>query len=315
MADQNVWLVGAGEMGIEYAKVLKNLHNNFITISRGETNASKFEEATGSEVITGGVEQFLKGEPEIPEFAIIAVDIENLAPVTTALMEYGVKKILLEKPGVGYPDEIDPLVKLCKDQSAKVYLAYNRRFYASVRKAKMIIEEDEGVSSLVFEFTEWSHLIATASKKKAEHHNWFIGNSTHVVDTAFYLAGKPIQLNALTDGGLDWHPSASVFAGSGKTDKGVLFSYHANWAAPGRWWIEFLTKKHRLIFRPMEELKTQEIGSVEVRPVDIDDEIDKKYKPGLFLQTKAFLENNTDDLCDLQEQKSAMVYYKKMGNY
>jgi glycosyltransferase domain-containing protein len=146
--------------------------------------------------------------------------------------------------------------------------------------------------------------------------NWFLGNSTHVIDTAFFLGGKPKALHALHKGGTKWHPAASIFAGAGESESGALFSYHANWDAPGRWVIEMLTRQHRLIFKPMERLQIQNLGSVEINPVMIDESLDKDYKPGLYLQTKAFLENDHERYCTLNEQRENIEnFYIPMSGY
>ena len=39
----------------------------------------------------------------------------------------------------------------------------------------------------------------------------------------------------------------------------------------------------------MEELHIQKIGSVKIEKVEIDDDLDKKYKPGLYKQVSAFI--------------------------
>ena len=57
-----------------------------------------------------------------------------------------------------------------------------------------------------------------------------------------------------------------------------LFSYQANWNAPGRWGIEILTSQHRLYLRPMEKLQIQNTGSVDISEVEIDDQLDKEFK-------------------------------------
>ena len=314
----NIWLVGAGEMAREYAKVLNALGREFIVIGRGEGSAAKFKEETGHEVVTGGLTDFLAGSPEIPEFVINAVGIEILSDSAIELMEYGVRNMLLEKPGVGYASELDGLMKKVSETDSSIYLAYNRRFYASVIKAREIIEQDGGVSSFNFEFTEWSHVIKDLTKDPAEHQNWFLGNSTHIVDTAFFLAGKPKELAAFHkgEGNLEWHKTSSNFSGAGVSENGALFSYQANWEAPGRWVIEILTKKHRLIFKPIERLQIQKIGSVAVEEVEgVDYSMDEKFKPGLYLQVKRFLEGNVEDLCTIEELDSTMSVYKKMSGY
>ena len=80
--------------------------------------------------------------------------------------------------------------KLAEANEANVYIAYNRRFYASVLEAKRRIDEDGGLSSFIFEFTEWSHSITNLDKTKFQLNNWFIGNSTHVIDAAFFLVAN-----------------------------------------------------------------------------------------------------------------------------
>jgi len=311
-----IWIVGAGLMAAEYAKVLNALNIPFTVIGRSEENCKKIKDVYNGAVVSGGLKKFLATNPSLPAKAIVAVGIEALSETTKELVKYGIKSILLEKPGIGYPSEIEDLLKVAESNNATVLLAYNRRFYSSVLKAEEIIKNDGGVSSFNFEFTEWAHIIKTLSKTKEELHNWFLGNSSHVIDTAFFLGGKPTKLAAFYSGSLDWHPAASNFAGAGISETGALFSYHANWEAPGRWVLEMLTKKTRLIFKPMESLQIQVIGSVTVTPVELSDQLDKEYKPGLYLQTKAFVENNYKNFCTLQEQKENIQnYYLKMSNY
>jgi len=311
-----IWIVGAGLMAKEYAKVLTALQVPFMVIGRSEENCNKISAEFSCPIIAGGIEKFLTTKPVLPSKVIVSVGIEALSVTTGLLIEYGVKDILLEKPGVGYATEIYSLNDLAKKQDAKVLLAYNRRFYSSVLKAQEIIEADGGVTSFAFEFTEWSHVIETLTKTREEWHNWFLGNSTHVVDTAFFLGGNPVNLSAYHTGTINWHPSSAIFAGAGTTDQGALFSYHANWEAPGRWVLEILTRKSRLLFKPMESLQIQVIGSVAVNPVEIDDTLDKNFKPGLYLQTKAFLENDLKRFCTLDEQREKIEkYYLQMSGY
>ncbi len=316
MTMKTIWLIGTGLMGIEYAKVLKALNVRYIAIGRGEISAKRFEMETGHPAITGGLDNFLATNPELPDAAIVAVGIEALTETAIKLLNYNIPNILQEKHGVGYPSEIDSLVNLTFEKKAHVLLAYNRRFYSSIIKAQEIILADEGVTSFSFEFTEWSHMISPLKKTKVEHNTWFLGNSTHVIDTAFYLGGKPRELAAFFKGGLDWHPSSSIFSGAGISEYGALFSYQANWEAPGRWVVEICTKKHRLIFKPMETLQIQNIGSVLVEQVEVDNHLDKEFKPGIYLQTEAFLKGDYSKFCTIQEQKIFLDnVYKKMSGY
>lgn len=312
---KNIWLIGAGVMAQDYIKVLKSVDCKLTVIGRGIENTKACEQATGVSVVSGGLVKFLLSKPNVCSHAIVSVGVDVLFETTKELMLAGVKNILLEKPGAIKKNDLIELKNLANNHSTNVVIGYNRRFYTATEKARELIEKDGGLTSFNFEFTEWSHFIATLNKPKAVFDTWFLGNSTHVVDLAFFLGGKPKEISSFTSGDLDWHKSASVFTGAGISETGALFSYQANWAAPGRWSVEMLTKRHRLIFRPMEKLQIQEIGSIAMDFVEIDDKIDLDYKPGLFKQVDCFLNGELTDFCSLDWQIDMFDIYKKIANY
>lgn len=312
---KHIWLIGAGGMAQDYIRVLQNIKADFTVIGRSESTAKKCEKATGCHVIRGGLEEFIATNPILCTHAIVAVGVEKLYETTKKLLESNVENILVEKPGALQKDEFEELLNLAKEKNAHVFIAYNRRFYASVLEAQSIIAEDKGIISFNFEFTEWAHEIKDLQKAEGVKEKWFLANSTHVVDLAFYLGGKPKTISTYTSGSLDWHPSSSIFSGSGISEKGALFSYQANWESAGRWSVELLTKNYRLIFRPMEKLQIQKRGSVAQDLIEIDYCIDNEYKPGLYLQTKDFLTEQTNKLCTLSEQSAMIQIYNRIANY
>ena len=313
---KTIWLIGAGPMAQDYIKVLEALKTNFTVVGRGEETAQKCEEATGCEVVIGGLEAFLSNQPEVCSHAIVSVGVEKLYETTKELINHGVKNILVEKPGALHQNEFEDLHNISKINNANVLIAYNRRFYASVLKAQEIIEQDEGVTSFNFEFTEWAHIIEPLLNGDGVKEKWFLGNSTHVVDLAFYLGGEPKEIASFTNGSLNWHPSSSNFSGAGVSKSGALFNYQANWKSAGRWSVEILTKEHRLIFRPMEKLQIQKRGSI-AQEFDetINYSLDDKYKPGLYIQTKNFLDNNFEGMCSIEEQYNNIAIFDKIANY
>ena len=314
----NLWLIGASQMAQDYTRVLKALDSPFKVVGRGENSAREFESAMGIPAQTGGIEKALQNESP-PETAIVAVGVEQLASVTTQLLQAGTKRILLEKPGGMNLEELQKLLLEAQSQQsepyADVWLAYNRRFYEATRKAREIIIADGGATSLYFEFTEWSHKIRELEGKKEIKAVWFLVNSTHVVDLAFHLCGWPSSWQGWSAGKLDWHPASARFSGAGMTDQNVLFSYFADWEAPGRWGVEVLTRKNRLILRPMEELQLIPLGSVQVKPVTLDDKLDRDFKPGIYRQTEAFINGDTAVFCTLQEQVEHTKLYSEMAGY
>lgn len=312
----DVWLVGSGYMAIEYAKVLKGLQKNFICIGNGLESAQTFYQQTGIEAVCGGISNFLNNKPQKSEYAIVCVSAEKLYDVTLELIKYGISNILLEKPGALYYKEFLNMYEEANKNNVSIYIAYNRRFYASVKKVKEIIEEEGGVKSFNFEFTEWSHIIEKLNKTELAKSKWFLGNSTHVVDLAFYLCGFPKEIYAMTRANLEWHPSASIFAGCGVSVSDALFTYCANWESAGRWGVEILTKNAKLILRPLERLYIQQKGSVDINEYkEIEYSMDEQYKPGLYWQTFEFLSGKLNNLCSLKQQINNLEFYYKMADY
>jgi predicted dehydrogenase len=309
-------LIGAGYMAKEYAKVLSALNTNWEVSGRSAANAAAFRESfPGITVHEGGLEK-LDIISQQYTHAIVASSVESLYANTISLLDAGVKHILLEKPGATVKAEIADLQKRAEEKQARIIIAYNRRYYSSVLAAQKLIEEDGGVLSFNFEFTEWAHTIEPLPMDTQVKENWFLANSTHVVDTAFYLGGAPKEMNAFIAGSLSWHSRSAVFAGSGTSVNGALFSYQANWKAPGRWSVEMLTNKRRFIFRPMEKLQAQQIGSVAIEPVAVDDSLDTQYKPGLYLQTEAFIKGDDTRSCTLAyHNQLAQDVYSRIAGY
>jgi predicted dehydrogenase len=315
MPNKNVWLIGSGGMAVDYAKVLISLGVTTTVIGRGTASAKIFNEKVELPVVVGGLDAYIQTKPEIPSSAIIAVGVEALASCIRSLLEYGVLNILVEKPGALTKDELVKMSTLAKAKSAHVQIAYNRRFYASTLRALELIAEDGSVESMHFEFTEWGHEIRDLKKAKGVKVAWFLANSTHIVDLSFYLGGAPSEINTYISGSLDWHPSSSIFAGAGRTNTGAIFSYQANWDAPGRWGVEVITSNYRIIFRPMESLQIMRKGSLKIESLELNDRLDQKFKPGLYEQTRRFLGGERQGSCTLEDQVNLWDTYCRMAGY
>ncbi len=307
--NKSVLLVGPGQMGTEYAKILKNMQIPIDVVGIDDDTSYRFEKTSSLAVYKRGIKNWLKETKDYPHYAIVAVINHELGNVARSLIRSGIKNILLEKPGGLNFEDIKSVAIEAKKFNANVLIGYNRRYYASTLKAKEIIKQDQGVKSFTFEFTEWSHIIEDYPVKIEVKNNWLLHNSSHVIDLAFYLGGEPEKINSYSSGALSWHPKSSAFVGAGITKNGSLFSYHSNWDAPGRWGLEVLTQKHRLIFRPLEQLKIQEKASVAVVDVEIDDKLDIEFKPGLYRQVDAFLSNMWTEFKNIHQQISHLPIY------
>lgn len=312
----SILLIGAGKMSQAYAKALTAQDIPFNVVGRSQSRLEEYKtNFPGVKATSGGIENYLQTEPA-PSRAIVATNITNMVPIAKLLVENGIESILLEKPGGLDADSMIELRDLAQKANAKIYVAYNRRFYASINGAKRMIEEDGGITSMHFEFTEMVHKIKMAKHGEVAMAKWVLSNSTHVIDTSFFLAGFPRDLSVHVSGNsVAWHPSGSIFTGMGTTEMNVPFTYHANWGSAGRWSIELMTTKRRFMLSPMERLQIQNIGDMTMTEVELDYSLDKDFKPGIYGQSAAFFADNSDNLLSLSEHIDHLKIYNQIAGY
>ncbi|MCC2615134.1 Gfo/Idh/MocA family oxidoreductase [Aestuariibacter halophilus] len=311
-----ILIVGAGPMSVEYAKVLTALGYPWCCVTRGEAGAQAFFDQTGVLPTIGGLSAYLKNTQTVPHTAIVATGMESLYPSVMSLLDAGVKAILVEKPAAMRLSELTQMSTSMERQNARIFVAYNRRFYASTQYVRSCCQQDGGVTSLLFEVTEWGHVIGKLDKLPAIKQKCFVGNTSHVVDLAFHLGGQPETLQSTVSGSLPWHTAAARFAGSGRTRQGALFSYFGDWEAPGRWGVEVLTRKRRFVLKPLEGVLEQPLGSVKSTAIVCPEQhLDEQFKPGIYKQTEAFLSTEQGNLCDLNQHLNSVRWYYQMAGY
>ena len=116
--------------------------------------------------------------------AIIAVGVCDLSMVARILIKNAIKDILIEKPGGLDTKDIASLAITAKSNT-NIYVAYNEDFILLQLKQE-IINEDGGLKSFKFDFSEWSSVVTSIHKNEDILRNWFLINSSHVIDLAFF---------------------------------------------------------------------------------------------------------------------------------
>lgn len=294
LVNQPVLIVGAGDMAGEYVKTLYHLGmtaEKMHVVGRGKEKAERFAQQFNVRCQSGGTAALTSISGH--ERAIVAVSHLELPNVAKVLIERGSRYILIEKPGALYKFQLEELEALAKQKSAHVFVAFNRRFFPSVDAVRNIIEEDGGLLSCHFDFTELENLVLREKESKRLPdevlRRWGIVNSFHVIDLFLNLAGRPRDWKSFQLGSLPWHPKGATFSGAGITEKNVLFSYLSTWNGAGRWGLELTTSRRKMILRPLEVLNIQKKGSFSLEEVKLQRE-PEKLKPGFFAQVKAFLD-------------------------
>jgi len=307
----NVWIIGSGYMAQEYVKVLIDLEIEFSVLCRTKKSALGIEKLAKNSTIVGDIKQCVKTNP-IPEYIINAVSIDALFETSMCILNAGCKNVLIEKPGALYLDQLNEMKTYNK---SNVFIGYNRRFYPSVNKLRDLLKEDGPLSSCRFEFTEWPKAVLSNGYSSEILKNWVLANSSHVIDLFIFLCGYPEVIKSFQNGALNWHKRGAQFSGAGITELGVTFSYHADWNSYGRWGVELMTSNNKYVLQPLEQLKFQKKYSTKTQNIDLQQENNTRFKPGLYQQTRAFLNGDITRICTLSDHIKNTKIYNLIAGY
>ncbi len=274
---KSILIIGSGFIAREYCKIFQYLKcRNVIILGNSEKSSKKLADEYKFKYVFGGFEKKLN-QIEKKDLVIICTPIHLLLEATKLCLSSGQKNVLIEKPGTLYPEELLKINERITDQTVKI--GFNRILYPSQLHLKKLIESEE-ITSCHFRFTEWIDTINFEKYQKDAYSRWGISNSLHVIGMAFNLIENPAKISTYQQGGFDWHPSGSVFTGSGLSKKNIPFSYHADWESLGRWAIEIFTGGNSYRLKPLEELYVFDTGSKNWKKMEIKT-IFPNLKPGL----------------------------------
>ena len=305
--NKSVLIIGGGYMGKEYAHALEELGVSDVTIiTKSPKQASNFSKKFDYQIIDGGFEKQLLtiGKKDL---VIIATPIKFLVPAAKLSIETGQTKILIEKPGSLFHKELLSLNKIITDQ--KVRIAYNRLLYPNFHKIIQLVEDEGGIISCKFDFTEWIHKIPFDKFEKDECKLWGICNSLHVITMALELIGMPKEITSFQSGMFDWHPSGSVFTGTGLSEKNIPFSYHSDWKSSSRWMIEIMTKENLYRLMPLEKIFVSKNGTEEWNSVDFQISF-PHLKLGIAEQIVTMLDDELENQIGMVTVEKSVEYNK-----
>lgn len=293
--NKSIMIIGSGWMAKQYAIALNEMKiKDVVILSRNKDKVIQLCNEFGYMPIYGELNEELSKIPE-KDLVIISTSVDSLYTVTKYAIQNGQKNILVEKPGSLYSKELLDLNQNLKN--SRVRIAYNRLTYPNFHKLKSIISK-EGISSCNFNFTEMLHFIDFEKNIQSVYSRWGISNSLHVISMVFELIGFPKEYKFYNSGSLDWHPTSSVFVGSGISENEILFSYHADWNSAGRWGIEVMTKKNAYRLIPLEELFVRYKNTFEWNKVQFDVAY-PGIKQGIIEQISVMLEKNLEEAIPL----------------
>ena len=285
--NKSILIIGSGFIAREYCKIFQYLKcQNVVILGNSEESSKKLSDEYDFKYIFGGFEKKLN-QIEKKDLVIVCTPIHLLAEVTKLCLLSGQNNILIEKPGSLYSEDLLKINKQISNQTVKI--GFNRILYPSQLYLKKLIENEE-ITSCHFRFTEWINRINFGKYQKDVYKRWGVSNSLHVIGMAFNIIEIPKKISTCQQGNLDWHPSGTIFTGTGLSKKNIPFSYHADWESSGSWSIEIFTKENSYRLKPLEELFIFDTNSKNWKKVETKT-IFPNLKPGLGEQVIMMLSN------------------------
>lgn len=265
-----VTVVGYGNMGRQYVKALQALRVKRIRVcSRSPGPLEELQGVAGLETIAGGFER-LEFHPQPGELGIVTTPTLLLVAPAERLASLGFQRLLIEKPVSLWASEIERLAQSLERQGVKAACAYNRVAYPSFHEVCSRAVQESGITSCTYTFTEMVRPDWPQRFPAEELARWGIANSLHVIAMAHGLIGLPKEWSAYRCGSLLWHPSGATFVGAGRSERGIPFSFHADWGSTGRWSVEIHTSVSSYRLCPLEKLFRRASSTAEWQEVPIE---------------------------------------------
>ena len=262
-------VVGYGHMGRQYVRALRALGVSRIRVcSRSAGPLEALRGLAGVETAAGGAER-LACRAESGELGIVATPIASLIESVERLVSLGFRRLLIEKPVSLWSSRIERLTEQLERQEVEAWCAYNRVAYPSFHEAHARAIREGGITSCAYTFTELLQPDWTQRYPADTLARLGVANSLHVMSLAHGLIGLPATWSGQRAGRLEWHPTGAVFVGSGLSQRGIAFAYHADWGSMGRWSVEIHTPISSYRLCPLEQLFRRTAAMAEWEPVPV----------------------------------------------
>ena len=275
----NTVIIGFGDLAPKYVEVLNELNHNIIGVVgrdfENTINKTKMFKLNTFRTIS-------EIKLEKIDFFTVLVSPENNYNVLNELIPLK-KPILIEKPIVFSSKKIDELIELNKNYNTKIMVALNRRFYSVFEKGlKFLKNVKKPIDSIVIEAPERFSDINHPKFSKIVRENWMFSNSVHCVDLIRFFGGDvtEMKINSKTE--------EFSFSAIGKCQKNIDFIYLSNWKSQDKWSVSLYADNVKILYQPLEKGEIIE-GSkkIQISP----EKSDIEFKPGVYKQTKFFVEN------------------------
>jgi len=278
-------LIGSGYMAEEHIRAIQSLDGvEVVSISsRNTKTAAALAKRYGIYQVNSSVTESYNEYHA--DGAVISVPELALPSVLEEATRFP-WPLLVEKPvGIDLA-AATALDELVTQRGRSVFVALNRRHFASTRSVLQNLDDD-GHTRFVQVLDQENELAARESGQPEEViRNWMFANSIHIIDLIrLFCRGEVSQVSSELIWQLD---ECRAVNANISFDSGDRATYQGVWNVPGPWSCVVTEGKSRWEMRPLESLSLLENGSRTPIAYDLG-QIDVDFKPGLAVQAEQFI--------------------------
>lgn len=290
-----IGVIGAGWMAEQHLLVLSETSGAKVvgitsrTLSRAQALAQKFNISC----CAAGIDEMISEAQ--PDALLLLVSEESMLDVCAQLLKDHCLPLFIEKPAGLVPEETKALADLACANRVSTMVGYNRRYYSIFHKGIEIIRQHGRLRGVVVEGHERMWRMRKVKKFTDKMlQNWIYVNGTHTIDLLRFFGGEPRNISAIVHSRIE--KKGDQIAAIMEFDSGAIGNYSAYWYSPGEWRVVLFGDGVTVEFKPLESGRwiDEDFKVTEI----IADEVDVKFKPGLYRQMEAFVRLARDGVID-----------------
>jgi len=284
-----VAVVGLGRMGKFHLEVLSKMRNVKIVcaLTKHDVNEEKSNLLLKYKIKKHYTSIYKMVNNENIDAAFVQPSVQDVFKTTKILLNRNINCLIEKPPGLSL-EQSQTLKKIINKRKLIHIIGMQRRFYSNILKIKSYEKKLGKMYSLSMQ----AHERFDDIKKKKKFTNkvlkkWMYANGIHMIDLLnSFSKSKPKKIFSISKK-INENIKNS-FNAIIEFKNGITANYLSNWKSIGGWSINLYYLNGVIEIKPIEKtvIKFNDGEEIEIKKTLIDE----KFKPGLYLQNKMFIE-------------------------
>lgn len=217
---------------------------------------------------------------------LVLVSANQIETVASDCLSRGIPTLLEKPPGLNAL-ETQKLAQKAESSNCINMVGVNRRFYGVMQQAREAILEHGPLVSVLVEGPErLAEVKAVGIHPPEIIEGLIVANGMHCIDLLRFFGGDVVKVHAENS---TWNETQkNSFGALMRFENGATGHYVSHWISPGGWSVVLYGVGIRIYLNPLERGTIIDANRTET-PMPAD-EIDTKFKPGIYRQNRYFVD-------------------------